>query len=144
MRARRAFALIDYICGSMILATTMAAITSVNLTKFRTFAAARHRQRALYLASGLLQTSTARLSSRESQRALAARLRVAGEAWIELEDMAPEAELRRITHNAQAQVEARLAPGIDGGIELRVTVLWGETNPPTSELAVATLVMVED
>lgn len=127
LRARRGFALIDYIVGTLILSATLITITSLNTMKIRAQGMASRRQMANFTAANLLDRIRETWAREPAAKAAVfAAAAESGEAWapvktaLFLEGFAEKKRFEAIV------IEARRVGGLDVGryIELRLSLRW--------------------
>lgn len=127
-RAHKGFALVDYLCGTIIMVATLISVASLNAVKSKTLRFARQRQMAIFCANNLLIEQKHKLLENKEWNATAVQKADGAKdaAWVDLTQIKDDPSVKSVIRNAVAKVQVRPAKGIanDGFIEMRVLVEW--------------------
>lgn len=126
--SHKGFALVDYLCGTIIMVATLVSVASLNAVKSKTLRFARQRQMAIFCASNLLIEQKAKLNDDAKWNAQAIQKASGAKDadWAELTEIKDDPSLKTIIRGAVAKVQVRPAKGAasKGFIEMRVLVEW--------------------
>ena len=143
-RGRRGFALIDYLCGSIIMVAVLISVTSLNVMKSKTLRFARQRHMAIFCAKNLLIEEKSKLLSEANANVQAARKADAAKKsqWTDLTVIKDDPGLKNVMHGAIAKVQVRPATGAakQQFFEMRVLVEWRWDVDKTTSSQLSTLV----
>ncbi|MDF1660362.1 MAG: hypothetical protein P1V97_01220 [Planctomycetota bacterium] len=143
-RSHKGFALVDYLCGTIIMVATLVSVASLNAVKSKTLRFARQRQMAIFCASNLLIQQKNKLHEDAQWNAKA--VQKAAEAkdadWAELTKITDDPAVKSVIRGAVAKVQVRPAKGAakDGFIEMRILVEWRWDVERSSSAQLSTLV----
>lgn len=134
----RGFAILDYMCGTVILVSALATVSSLNMAKFRTLSTARKRQSAIFAANSVLELHADHYS--QAQNFPKIKASHSTETWTELELLAEsQSYLNSMARQAELQIRARRVKAHDSLIELNVVVRWFHDRTTFSSLNFSTI-----
>lgn len=127
-RSQKGFALVDYLCGTIIMVSTLVSVASLNAMKSKTLRFARQRQMAIFCANNLLIKEKRKLHDDAKWNAQAVQKAdsVKDKEWADLTEVKDDPSVKSVIKGAVAKVQVRPATGAakDGFLEMRVLVQW--------------------
>jgi hypothetical protein len=141
---QRGFAMVDYLCGTMILMSTIVSVTQLTTMKSRMLRAAKQRQSAIDSVNNKLNQIKFRLAVNPKERARAFKVaqNAASGKWGRFKTVRSGISLKTIGGNAFALIETRPAKNLSARefIELRVSIEWTWNPDKTTHCRVSTLI----
>jgi hypothetical protein len=145
LRRGRSFALVDYLCGSIILTATMLSVTSLTTLKSRTLRASKQHQNAIFCANNILNTQKLKFQNDPNMRATVYKL-VGAQSnkknWTTYSNMDKPLNLKQVESQAKAVLEFKAVEGLDQSqyLEMRVNIQWTWDGTRSTACHVSTLV----
>ncbi len=136
---RKSFALLDYMCGTVVLVSALATVTSLNMTKFRILKAARHRQMAIYSRHNLLELESLRYSRAKNFETIRKQFNKQN-AWVELSIEGSSEQMKQLGTRAKAKLRARALSNRSDLIELNIEIRWFHTKESSTSLNFSRLI----
>lgn len=144
-RQARSFALVDYICGTVILVATVMSVTSINLAKLTTSTYARRQQKANFLSSQLLSSfkQKCQRDAKYRQQAYILANKQKDHGWATVEEYKDGKLLGQISSSATAICRIRTVKDLDSNtyIEAQILIRWDDNLKLKSSHAVSALVV---